>query len=578
MAADSTLVNAAFKLGKTEAGANVPNMAPLMKAQVGISAGFTKMARDAMSNHQKKKEIERVGKSKQLGVFEKVFTDTLTKLYEQEEPLPDEFIDAVTARVESLQEEFEAFNTYGKGDTSVNNRERARIMGELKRVTNEVVNFRGGLQKFAVDRENGLLNEGECSESNIAPAQQAIDMRNFSKNAAEGKVEVGYGEDGKLQIISRNYYSSGGGVEAGGSTWGDDVIVNIESLEKYFPPKDTKQDASILASLTESGNTGKVDGLKPNPVSNYDRAQRRSEYLDSFKTDKDISNIVSRKIEGVEGNHPSFKDALLSDINIPLSILDNMFYEAVDNDGKPIRVEVGLLFKDLDIDGVDGINQKDYDLAEKLGGDAFKDFETNLDAMIDVITNVNNELFDRTTTAGLLADYLTSMDEEKYNTNFNIAKKSKEKVNDKNNQQNIVLGTYRTYSEQDAVLDKATRGEPINDWAGNEWVPDPDIPGNYKYDDETSYPLSKLLKGPQFGMTERIDQRKLDYSEKVEFETYDPEAEGLGTINEPYKHSVLGPISPVKFKWYHMNAQGTLPMMWDGKKYITKEEAPISPK
>ena len=127
MAADSTLVNAAFKLGKTEAGANVPNMAPLMKAQVGISAGFTKMARDAMSNHQKKKEIERVGKSKQLGVFEKVFTDTLTKLYEQEEPLPDEFIDAVTARVESLQEEFEAFNTYGKGDTSVNNRERARI-------------------------------------------------------------------------------------------------------------------------------------------------------------------------------------------------------------------------------------------------------------------------------------------------------------------------------------------------------------------------------------------------------------------------------------------------------------------
>ena len=198
--------------------------------------------------------------------------------------------------------------------------------------------------------------------------------------------------------------------------------------------------------------------------------------------------------------------------------------------------------------------------------------------MIDVITNVNNELFDRTTTAGLLADYLTSMDEEKYNTNFNIAKKSKEKVNDKNNQQNIVLGTYRTYSEQAAVLDKATRGEPINDWAGNEWVPDPDIPGNYKYDDETSYPLSKLLKGPQFGMTERIDQRKLDYSEKVEFETYDPEAEGLGTINEPYKHSVLGPISPVKFKWYHMNAQGTLPMMWDGKKYITKEEAPISPK
>ena len=439
MAADSTLVNAAFKLGQTEAGANVPNMAPLMQAQVGISAGFTKMARDAMGNHQKKKEIQRVGKAKQLSGFEKVFSDTLTKLYEQEEPLPDEFIDAVTNRVEKLQEEFELYNTYGKGDTSENNRARARIMGELKRVTNEVINFRGGLEKFAIDRENGLLNEGECAESDIASSQQAIDMRNFSKNAAAGKVEVGYGEDGKLQITSRNYnYSAGSWVEdpdnpgkmikAGASTWGDDVIVNIESLEKAFPTKNLKQDASYLASFTESGNTGNVDGLKPNPVNNYDRDQRRSEYLDSFKTDKDISNIVSRKIEGVGGNNISFKDALLSDINIPLSILDNMFYEAVDNDGKPIRVEIGLLFKDLDLDGVEGINQKDYDLAEKIGGDAFRDFETNLDAMIDVITNVENPSFDRTTTAGLLADYLTSMDQEKYNASFDAAVKSKEKT------------------------------------------------------------------------------------------------------------------------------------------------------
>ena len=179
MGADSTLVNAAFKLGQTEAGANVPNMAPLLKAQVGISAGFTKMARDAMGNHLKKKEIQRVGKSKQLGVFEKVFTDTLTKLYEQEEPLPDEFIDAVTARVEGLQEEFEAFNTYGKGDTSVNNRERARIMGELKRKSNEIINFRAGLEQFAIDRQNGLINEGLVKQKNISPAMMALDLKNF---------------------------------------------------------------------------------------------------------------------------------------------------------------------------------------------------------------------------------------------------------------------------------------------------------------------------------------------------------------------------------------------------------------
>jgi hypothetical protein len=417
MAADSTLVNAAFKLGQTEAGANVPNMAPLMQAQVGISAGFTKMARDAMGNHQKKKEIQRVGKAKQLSGFEKVFSDTLTKLYEQEEPLPDEFIDAVTNRVEKLQEEFELYNTYGKGDTSENNRARARIMGELKRVTNEVINFRGGLEKFAIDRENGLLNEGECAESDIASSQQAIDMRNFSKNAAAGKVEVGYGEDGKLQITSRGYYSNASG------SWGDDVIVNIESLEKAFPTKDLKQDASYLASFTESEASGKTDGLKPNAVNNYDAEQRHAEFKATLNTDAAFQNIVSRKIEGAGGNNASFKDALLSDINIPLSILDTMFY---DDNGE--RVEVGLLFKDLDLDGVDGITQKDHDLAEKIGGEAFAMFETNLDAMIDAITNVNNPAFDRERSAGMVADYLTSMDQEKYNAGFDVAVKSKEKT------------------------------------------------------------------------------------------------------------------------------------------------------
>jgi hypothetical protein len=392
-------------------------MAPLMQAQVGISAGFTKMARDAMGNHQKKKEIQRVGKAKQLSGFEKVFSDTLTKLYEQEEPLPDEFIDAVTNRVEKLQEEFELYNTYGKGDTSENNRARARIMGELKRVTNEVINFRGGLEKFAIDRENGLLNEGECAESDIASSQQAIDMRNFSKNAAAGKVEVGYGEDGKLQITSRGYYSNASG------SWGDDVIVNIESLEKAFPTKDLKQDASYLASFTESEASGKTDGLKPNAVNNYDAEQRHAEFKATLNTDAAFQNIVSRKIEGAGGNNASFKDALLSDINIPLSILDTMFY---DDNGE--RVEVGLLFKDLDLDGVDGITQKDHDLAEKIGGEAFAMFETNLDAMIDAITNVNNPAFDRERSAGMVADYLTSMDQEKYNAGFDAAKKSKEKT------------------------------------------------------------------------------------------------------------------------------------------------------
>ena len=55
MAADSTLVNAALKLGVSRAGANTPNMAPLAKAQVGISAGFLKMAEGAMGALKEKR-------------------------------------------------------------------------------------------------------------------------------------------------------------------------------------------------------------------------------------------------------------------------------------------------------------------------------------------------------------------------------------------------------------------------------------------------------------------------------------------------------------------------------------------
>ena len=474
MGADSTLVNAAFKLGQTKAGANVPNMAPLMQAQVGVGAGFTKMARDAMGNHQKKKEIQRVGKSKQLKGFENIFNNTLTSLYEQKEPLPQPFIDKLTSEIELLQEDFEAVNSYGKGDTSELARERARIMGELKRKSNEIINFRAGLEQFAIDRQNGLINEGLVKQKNISPAMMALDLKNFQKNYNAGNAEVGYDENGSMGIMVRNYGVKG---EDGIETFnGEEVFVTIESLNKTFPKINLNQDAGILERQNESAKTGKVDGLKPNAVSNYNREVRYSEYFDGLDTDDAISNIVARKIKGVGGMNPSFQDALSSDINIPLNILDTMFY---DDDGG--RVEVGLLFKDLDLDGVDGITKKDHDLAEKIGGEAFEIFETNLDAMIDVITNVNNPAFDRERSAGMLADYLTSMDQEKYDAGFNAAVKSKERSAGKDEKGRTLSYGYRTYAQMKEAYDIINKGgDIIKGLDGTRWLKQPD--GRYKHD------------------------------------------------------------------------------------------------
>ena len=508
MAADASLVNASFNLGKARAGANTPNMAPLMQANVGISASFLKIAQGAMGGYKKKQEIKRVGKEKQLKGFEKIFNNTLVSLYEQEEPLPQPFIDMLTERVEGLQAEFETYNTYGKGDTSENNRQRARLTGELKRTTNEINNYRGGLMQFAIDRKQGLLNEGLIKKGDIAPAEQVLDLVNFDKNVAAGLLVPSYGEDGKIQVLSIG-------------EWGE-VIVTMESLNKAFPPINTVQDANILERQTESGNTGKADGLKQNPTNNYDYDQRHSEYLDGLNTDDAVSNIVARKIKGVGGNNPSFKDALLSDVTIPIDVLDNMFYDDMGE-----RVEVGIVFKkQLDIDGKEGIASEDYDMAKDLGKDALAAFEKNLDEMIDAITNDENPAFDRGTTAELLATYLTNMDKEKYDNNYNAAVKSKDGGKSATGSQIIYDRTNlgeKSFVVQDNILDKAMNNEPIISWGNDKFIPDPENPGNYKQVDsmtdvdvlkdgnKISIPIDNLLRGKHFGMNERINSRKLEY-------------------------------------------------------------------
>ena len=55
-------------------------------------------------------------------------------LYAAKEPLPQSFVDAVEEQVTMLQDEFEAVNTIGKGDTHENERARNRIMGKLAKL------------------------------------------------------------------------------------------------------------------------------------------------------------------------------------------------------------------------------------------------------------------------------------------------------------------------------------------------------------------------------------------------------------------------------------------------------------
>ena len=561
MGANNALINAASRLGQSQAGVSSPNLKPKIDADRARMKKSLGMITGVMGRLEKEEDELMAGKELASKKLKDVLDVGMKQIHGLKLPLPQEIIKAVRNDIKRLQEEFETVNTYGKNDTEENNNTRNRIEGELARIINGAKTWRTGIGILAAGKDN--FNLAEIEYGNLDSATMALDVENMDENVRNGYA--------KIDLVKGNIRVQVKKLDGTFKDW------TMESLTERLNIKKTGWDADEVKVY--NGLTTRAESDFKNKVNNFDIDEEAAQIAGTIKDENDFKNIAKRDIEGLGIN---FKKALLQSGLIQTAVMENMFL-----DGEGGKQPMSSILEMLDSDGDGDVDDKDAEIAGsggkytggvRKGQDIDEDmWLDNSRKMIDAITSTEAPGFDLSVSTELMSDYFALMRKQKYDNQYNklsVAEEAKE--TSKN--QNIVLGTYRTYSEQDAVLDKATKGEPINDWAGNEWVLDPDVPGNYKFDDDTSYPLNKLLKGPQFGMTERIDQRKLDYSEKVEFETYDPEAEGLGTMDEPYKHSVLGPTSPVRGKWYHMNAEGTLPMMWDGKRYRTKEQFPISPK
>ena len=188
MAADNTLVQASFKEAISGAGADVPNLKPLYDSANTIGKSVFGVIDLFMDGYAKEKETQRVGKAKQMAGFQKQADSLISGLYAQKEPLPDAFIMAFRDKITSLQDEFEMYNTIGKGDTQENSMARARIMGELTRVKNQAINFRAGTQIFLEGFES--VNTGEVDGKKIAAQQQALDFSNYG--GENGLVAVSY--------------------------------------------------------------------------------------------------------------------------------------------------------------------------------------------------------------------------------------------------------------------------------------------------------------------------------------------------------------------------------------------------
>ena len=538
MGADRVLVDAAFKEAATKYGGDVINMKPMYDSNVaGMNKVFNTI-NSAMGIYSAKKEVGRAGVRKQMAGFQKQADSLIQGMYAQDEPLPDAFVNAFRGKIESLQKEFEDVNTYGKGDTSENSIARSRIMGELQRVTNQAKNFRAGTE-IALDNLKDV-DPGSLDKRGISAHMQAFNFENYEQLVADGKIKVIYGKNG-IEIISKGYDTrtirvpltnpSEQFLDAGSDnmmdaeeSYGEEVTITLASFNEKFMPVDLKSHVALGEDFVNSVRSATDAGGKQNAENNYNEAEYNALFTSHVDTEDKFKNFATSKIKGLHEIKESFKVSLENELNIPVAVLSNMF---LDTDGDGVD-DMPTILKELDL-AEDGYINTD-DLAKGQGNAAF---EQNLDELIDALTEVNHPAFDIGVSAPMLGAYLGKINENRYNTAFDKAKKANSKSTDVD-QRNIVLGTYRSWESQDGILDLASEGGVINAWDGSEWVPDPEKPGNYKNVSlKESYPLGNLLRSPYFGMTERINQRKLDYGSGLpaHVDPLDPPAEGVETPN-----------------------------------------------
>ena len=438
MGADSVLVNAAFKEAATKYGGDVINMKPLYDGNVAnMNKAFNTIS-GAMDIYSAKKELNRAGVRKQLEGFQTQASTGVKNMYAQDEPMPDIIINAFRDKILDLQDEFELYNTYGKGDTQENAMARTKIEGELKRVISQANQFRGKTEIFFDNLNN--VDPGNVYGPSISAYQQALNFPNFETLAAEGKVSAKYGKNG-IEITSRNYDTqvSGGfgpsdSFERNEKSVGKDVVVTLASLNENFRPTDIEHHTSIMVDVNDYIKGGGLQGKQAKAAFGASGEMvefnwNEDEAVDNFTRQVDskinFDNVVSSKVKGLYEVKTSFKASLEKNIDISVGVLQNMFVDE-NNDGINDLEEV---FKRLDVaggkDGDGVIDKKDIAASGNIPG-----FERNLDAMIDALTNTDNPAFNMKTSAPMLGAFLAQAAKGRSELAFNEAAGSRKNKTD----------------------------------------------------------------------------------------------------------------------------------------------------
>ncbi len=368
MAADSTLVSAAFKEATSRAGVDVPSLKPLYESNVKTGKSYLGIVTGAVEEYKVEKETLRLGKNAQLSEFKKIMDKNYEKIVKRKETMPQELVNAVDTEIKRLQNEFEAVNTFGKGDTVENEKARTRITADLQRVISEAVDARATFQMLSENKDAWHTNA--IKSETIAPMMLMMDLDNMDKN---DNVSVYFDEvTRKLTFNAKNYLQVDDG--SGNMITSGDMSYNLSQMRENLPTINAEKQGDVVDIYKTIVSQGELDAKGDGrPMLNDEELSSNIEAL--VDTKEDFRDLALTRIKGV--NKESLVSALQNvdpakGASISLDLLESTFLATFN-------------LTDVDIDG-------DIDLQDMKGLKSEADktlFKENFDKMVNVLTDIN---------------------------------------------------------------------------------------------------------------------------------------------------------------------------------------------
>ena len=201
MAANTALINAAFRERGTAARADVPNLKPLYRSNVDQTRQALGIVSGAINEYKADMEKKEADKNKGIEKLQGMAGKVYKSIYEMEETLPDKVVTAVENEIMNLQEEYERIIELGGNDAQEGSRALSRIEAQYDKIKNEATNLRQNFMLTTGAGKDNAWNMDEVHDSNVDPLMSIFDFENIDDN---DNVSIKF-VNGKITFTTQNY-------------------------------------------------------------------------------------------------------------------------------------------------------------------------------------------------------------------------------------------------------------------------------------------------------------------------------------------------------------------------------------